>query len=270
MNFSASGFSVYRTLGTILLCGLWLLPSDNVHAFVAASTKVLAPLSRNAQALAEDEILKLAKMIKGRDDVGRVKKIIGQKNLPNEALEDAFTRIAIARGALQRQEAESMFKNLHGVNGFRSTISKTIGMNPGGTRGHLNELRIANAAADRGFKIEGIGLKYNDGLKKGDTDLDVLISKNGKRFAIEAKDYDDINFAKLSDVMQPDMDSLVAYKRMSPYPDKTHPIFTVTHRPSDPNVEARMEKEAARRGVELIFGSPEEQLMQLETLMKII
>lgn len=270
MTFGAKRFGSAHIFGMLLLCGLLLLPNGSANAFVTASTKMLAPLSKNIHTLAEEEILKLARMIKGRDDVGRVKKIIGQKNLPNEALEDAFTRIAIARGSLPRQEAEAMFKNLRGVNGFSSTMSKTIGMNPGGTRGHLNELRIANAAANRGFKVEGIGLKYNDGIKKSDTDLDVLISKNGKRFPIEAKDYDDISFADLSDPMRPDMDSLVAYKNMSPSPDKTHPVFTITHRPTNPNVEAKMKKDADRRGIELIFGSPEEQLMQLETLMKII
>lgn len=253
-----------------LTCCLFLTLGSNAHAFVSASEKLLAPISKNIKVLSEDEIRKLAAMIKGRGDVAEVKKIIGQKKLSSEALEDTYTRIAIARGSVQRNEAESLFKNLRGIPGFSSTMSKTIGMNPGGTRGHLNELRIANAAANRGFKVEGIGIKYNDGLKTMDTDLDVLISKNGKRFPIEAKDYDDITFANLSDVMRPDMDSLVAYKKMSPAPDKTYPIFTVTHRPSDPNVEALMKKEADRRGIELIFGSSEEQLMQLETLMKII
>lgn len=163
-----------------------------------------------------------------------------------------------------------MFKNLHGVEGYGSTISKIIGVNPAGTRGHLNELRIANSAAEHGFKVEGIGIKYSDGIKKSPTDLDILISKNGRKFPIEAKDYDDLTFHDLSNTMRPDMDSLVAYKKMAPSPEKMHPVFTITNRPSDPNVMIMIQKDAKKRGIQLIYDSPEGQIIQIKQLLEIL
>lgn len=262
-------------LSSFFLLLVGFLPLSNVHAFlIPAGKAVLGPLSKKAAVLSGDEINKLAKMIKGPGDVAKVKNevghLVGSRNLSKEAIEDAYTRIAIQRRNISRAEAETMFNNLRGVEGFGSTMSKIIGMNPAGTRGHLNELRIANAAAGRGFKVEGIGVKYSDGIKKGPTDLDVLLSKNGKKFPIEAKDYDDLTFHNLSNTMRPDMDSLVAYKKMSPAPGKMHPIFTVTNKPSDPNVLRLMQKEADKRGIQLIYGSPDEQMIQIKQLSEIL
>ena len=70
--------------------------------------------------------------------------------------------------------------------------------------------------------------------------------------------------------MRPDMDSLVAYRRMASSPNAVHPVFTVTHQPSDPSVLKLMQREASKRGIELVYGSPDEQLIQLEQLLKIV
>jgi len=254
----------------LLLCS-FLLPLNDVQAFLAPVAKAAwRPLSNQAGVLSEDVIRKFAQMIKGPGDLAKVKKAIGEAKLSSEAIEDAYARIAIHRGSIKREEAESLFKNLHGVDGFGSTMAKVIGVNPAATRGHLNELRIANAAAERGYKVEGIGIKYSDGIKNRQTDLDVLISRNGKKFPVEAKDYDDLTLQSLSNTMRPDMDSLVAYRNMASAPDKIHPVFTVTYRPSDPAVLQLMQKEADKRGIELIYGSPDEMIIQLEELAKLL
>lgn len=258
-------------LSSLILFFVATLQPNEAQAFLGGVTKgALGPLSKKGMVLAEDEIIKLARMIRGPGDVTKVKKIIGEMKLSSEAIEDTYVRIAIQRGNLRREEAETMFKNLRGVDGFSSTMSKILGVGSGMNRGHLNELRIASAAADRGFKVEGIGIKYSDGIKKSPTDLDILISKNGKKFPIEAKDYDDINLTSLSNTMRPDMDSLVAYRRMASSPNAVHPVFTVTHQPSDPSVLKLMQREASKRGIELVYGSPDEQLIQLEQLLKIV
>lgn len=270
-NCTASKRVIQLFLSFFFLLSVSLLPLNEAQAFLSTAAKVAwGPLSKKIAVLSSVEIKRLSQMIKGPGDVTKVKTLIGGMKLPSEAIEDAFARIAIHRGNIPREEAEAMFKNLHGVKGFGSTISKTIGVNPAGTRGHLNELRIANKAAEHGFKVEGIGIKYSDGIKKSPTDLDILISKNGKIFPIEAKDYDDLAFHNLSNTMRPDMDSLVAYKKMAPSPEKTHPIFTITNRPSDPNVLRMIEKDAEKRGIELIFGSPEQQIIQIQQLQKIL
>lgn len=255
---------------SFLSLSIGFLPLNEAHAFVVTAAKVAwGPLSKQA-AVSSDEIKRLSQIIKGPGDVTKVKTTIGGMKLSPEAIEDTYVRIAVHRGSIQRAEAEAMFKNLHGVAGFGSTMSKIIGVNPAGTKGHLNELRIANAAAERGYKVDGIGIKYSDGIKKTDTDLDILISKNGKKFPIEAKDYPNMTFNDLSNTMRPDMDSLVAFKKMSPMPENTHPIFTITNRPSDPNVLKMIQKDAERRGIELIFGSPEQQIIQIQQLQKIL
>lgn len=270
-NRTAGRRFIQLFLSFFLLLLVSLLPLNEAQAFLGTAAKAAwGPLSKKAAVLSSVEIKRLSQMIKGPGDVTRVKATIGGMKLPPEAIEDAFARIAVHRGNIPREEAEAMFKNLHGVKGFGSTMSKIIGVNPAGTKGHLNELRIANAAAERGYKVEGIGIKYADGIKKGDTDLDILISKNGKKFPIEAKDYDDLAFHNLSNTMRPDMDSLVAYKKMAPTPGNMHPIFTITNRPSDPNVLKMIQKDAERRGIELIFGSPEEQIIQIQQLQKIL
>jgi len=263
--------SIKLFLPIFLLLFVGFLPVNEAQSLVGTPVKnAWSSLSKNAVVLADDEIKTLSQMIKKTDDVSDVKKIIGEKKLTPEAIEDAYTRIAISRGVIKRDEAEVMFKNLRGVEGFGSTMGKIIGMNRAGTRGHLNELRIANTAATRGYKVEGIGVQFDDGIKHGLTDLDVLISKNGKKFAIEAKDYADLTLADLSNTMRPDMDSLVAYKKMTPAPDNIHLVFTITNRPNDANVLKLMQKEAKKRDIELIDGSPEQQIFQIEKLLKIL
>lgn len=258
-------------LSSFFLLLVSFLPLSEAQAFLGPTAKAAwGPLSKSVSALSNEVVENLSRMIKGTGDVTKVKKIIGDKKLPPEAIADAYTRIAIQRGNISRAEAEVMFKNLHGVEGFGSTMSKIIGVNPAGTRGHLNELRIANSAAEHGFKVEGIGIKYSDGIKKSPTDLDILISKNGKKFPIEAKDYDNLALSDLSNTMRPDMDSLVAYKNMQPSPGNIHPVFTITNQPSDPNVLRAIQVDAEKRGIELIFGSPEGQIIQIKQLLEIL
>lgn len=223
-----------------------------------------------AGALSDSVVERLANSIRKPGDLSKVKGLVGARNLSSEALEDAYLRIAIRRKVLQREEAETLFKNLRGVKGFSGTLGKVSGLNKSGTIGHLTELRVANAAAVNGYKVEGIGLRYSDGLKNGMTDLDVLISKQGKIFAIESKAYEDVSLQSFSNTMRPDMDSLVAYKNMARKPASVFPVFTVTVRPSDLRVRELLELETAKRKIQLIYGSPDEQVAQIVQLQEIL
>ncbi|MDM8557754.1 hypothetical protein [Candidatus Parabeggiatoa sp. HSG14] len=165
--------------------------SSHVDAFWSSVVKVvkIAKISKSSKALPDDEITRLAKLaseVKGTKKVGQV---LGKLNLPNDVLEDTYIRIAIQQNKMPRKEAEAMFIRLTGTQGFRTTLSKVIGNNPAGTAGHLNELRIADSATVHGFKVSGIGKKFVDGIKKGPTDIDIVLKNGNKTFAVEAKNY---------------------------------------------------------------------------------
>ena len=55
----------------------------------------------------------------GTQEIG---KALGKLNLPDDALEDAFIRIAIQQDKLSRTEAEGVLGRLQGTPGLRSTL----------------------------------------------------------------------------------------------------------------------------------------------------
>ena len=78
------------------------------------------------------------------------------------------------------------------------------------TSGHLNELRIADTAAQHGFKVKGIGVRFIDQIKAAPTDIDVLLERSGKSIAIEAKDYSATTQIPL-DAFRADMSTLAQF-----------------------------------------------------------
>ncbi len=262
-------FHLKNVIAVILLA--LLIVSHSAYAFKATvaktTAKVIATLIDNSKALADDEIIRLAQL---SDEVGGTKKVgdeLGKLNLPEDVLEDAYIRIALYQGKISRSEAEGMFQRLANTDGFRTTLRKIIGNNPNGTKGHLNELRIADDAAKNGYEVVSIGKKFDDGLKKGLTDIDIVLKKNDKTFIIEAKDYgigdnlDIINYRK-------DLDTLIAYQKAGN--SDAIPIFSMTNKPIDPKYLKLLQYEADKRNINLIFGSAEEQIEQIKMLEKIL
>lgn len=196
----------------------------------------------------------------------KVGKILGEMKLSAEVLEDTYIRIVLKQGKISLKEAGEIFANLKGVSGFRSALSKVAGVSQAKTIGHLNELRIANESVKKGFKVLAIGENFKDGVKRI-TDIDILIKKKGKTFAIEAKDYASDSIFPM-DSFRADMDTLVAYKKQ--HGKSGVPVFSITNPPGDPATRKLLEKEAKRRGVELIYGSPEEQIHLINQLADIM
>ena len=65
-----------------------------------------------------------------------------------------------------------------------------------------------------------------------------------------------------------DLDSLVQYKRLH---DKAAiPIFTVVNKPDNVDLLRTMQREAKSRNIELLFGSPTEQIDKLKVLSSIL
>lgn len=194
----------------------------------------------------------------------KVRKYISKHRLPVEGDEDALLRIAVRNGVIPEDEAVGMYSRLSGVNGFRSTLSKVIGNNRAKTRGHLNELRIADRASRRDFTVKGIGEKFDDGIRNHSTDIDVVVEKNGTIFALEAKDYASTTRLPM-DQFRADMNSLIEYQSQMK-PSKIIPVFSLTRTPGNPRDWKVLQNEADKRGIKLIVGPPDEQAVVLNHL----
>ncbi len=266
--------SVKNIVGIILIGALFIISSQPAHALNAAirniantSIKYCTKLGKVDGALPDAKIQEICDRINHAGDISKVGKLLGEMKLSNEVLEDTFMRIIVVQKKISQEEAEKLFCNLRGVEGFRSTLSKAAGISAAKTSGHLNELRIASGASEKGFKVVAIGKKFSDGLKKSPTDIDIILNKNNKTFIIEAKDYGPDTTINM-DQFRADMDSLVTFKKQNG--KNVIPIFTITNPPSNPNVRKLLEKEAERRGVNLLIGSPDEQIHLINQLGEIV
>lgn len=218
--------------------------------------------------ISNKEIVKLSKMSDTYKGTKAVKNYIGKMNLSQSAREYLYLKIAIYQNKISKKEVETMFNNLKGVDGFSSTLSKIIGNNPQGTVGHLNELKIANEGAKFGFKVIGIGKKFDDGIKNSLTDIDVLLRKNGTDILIEAKKYSAKTQMPL-DKFKKDLETLVVYGN-SVSTGKSIKVFSFTEKPQNLKLLRLYQFWADKKGVQLIFGTPKEQIIQIKMLESIL
>lgn len=222
----------------------------------------------NKQFLSKTDITKYAKVLEETKGTKKLGKILGKKNLDNAVLEDTFIRLAVYKKRLSKSEADEMFLHLSGSKGFRTTLKKVVGNSPQKTSGHLNELKIAHNASKNGFKVKAIGEPFVDGVKKSVTDLDVVIKRKGKTFVIEAKDYASNTHIPL-DKFRGDMNTLVSYVNKNPS-EKIIPIFSMTNKPNNITKMRQLEMIAKKRNIQLIFGTPSQQIEQIKLLGEIL
>lgn len=232
------------------------------------ATTIITPLITHPQALPDDEIIRFAKMGARNGGTKEIGSVLGSMKLPEPVMEDTYLRIAIQQSKISRSEAEGMMTRLRGVEGFRTTLRKTVGASGIKTSGHLNELRIADNAAENGFEIRGIGVPFNDPKKSAPTDIDLLLQRNGKIFAIEAKDYRPDTMIPL-DKFRADMVTLNEYA-IANRPAQVIQVFSVSNKPSNERSWRILTKEASRHGIELIYGTPEEIVIQVKQLDKLL
>ena len=255
----------------LFICMICVFPTPT-HAFlgerifVSQASKAIASLIRHPNVVSPTEIRKLAELGEKTGGTKEIGKILGAKNLPSAVIEDAYMRIAIQQNKITRIEAEGMMSRLSGTSGFRSTISKIVGNSDIKTAGHLHELKIADNAAQKGYKVKGIGYGFNDGKKLSTTDIDVLLIKNGRTIAIEAKNYLSSTHVPM-DKFRADMDTLVEFARRNSS-GKVLKVFSVTNRPANSSAWRMLNLEAERRGIQLIEGSPAQQIILIERLLK--
>jgi len=233
-----------------------------------AAIKTYSTITKSSKALPDSEIIKLSKISDELQGTKQVKKYIGKLNLPQDIREDLYLRIAVYQKKIPQNEAKSMFANLKGKEDFSSTLSKVIGNNIQGTKGHLNELRIANSASKSGFEVVAIGKKFDDGIKNSLTDIDILLRRNKKDILIEAKKYSPDTKMPI-DKYKADLDTLVIYgDNISK--GKSIKVFSFTEKPVSKEVLKQYKFWAEKKGVQLIFGTPEQQMEQIKMLERIL
>ncbi len=228
-------------------------------SYVGTIGRVVYGIASHPGVFSDKEIERLAVLAKTPQGTRKVgKEIAGH---PTEVIEDTYLRISVKNGSITLDTAEGMFLRLSGTPGFASNLKKIMAANPF-HYGFLNELLIADNAAKKGFKVLSIEEKFNDGLRLSDTDIDIVLKKGKKVFAVEAKSRPaSTNIAM--DQVRADMDTLVKYREKNP---DAVPVFTITNLPKDPEYLKALKEAADKRRVELIFGSPESQIEQINML----
>ncbi len=209
-----------------------------------------------------DRLIKLVTKPKGTELVGKELQKYNSK-----VIEDAYLRIATRQGKIGKQEADQLYNHLSGVTGFSTTLRKITGNSQAVTIGHLNEIRIAHFASRSKFEVVEIGQSFSDPAKKQPTDIDILIRKDNKTFAIEAKDYTDFQYFTM-DKYRADLDTLITYKNTQSV--SVIPVFTFTRKPENQDKLKMIIYEAEKRNVELIVGNAYEQIEQIKLLVKIL
>lgn len=252
----------------VILFSITFYPSDT-YSFWGSAQKMALKLGKLADSLPSSKIDDLTELINkkgagGLDDVG---KLLGKLRLSDEALEDTYMRISLKQGKFNKREANEIFSNLSGITGFRKTIRVAASSHSITSKGALHEIRLANYAVVNKFEVIGIRHPFSDGLKKAPTDIDLILKKNNSVFALELKDYSSTTQIPL-DKFRADMDSLVKFKLAQP--EQTHLIFSVTNKPQNVVTQKLLNSEAKKRGIELIYGSSDEQIHLINQLAEIL
>ncbi len=225
-----------------------------------------ASWSRHIPRVAKKIFVELRPLLRVNGGVKEIGRRLGKMKLPNEVIEGTFLHLAVEKGVMTLSEAERLFRRLRGVPGFRSTLMKIIGTNSSVTKGHLYELRLAEASSRLGLKVRHINLPFADGLKNASTDIDLVLGKSVGEIIVECKSY--ASDARIPmDMLRRDMDSLKSYAA-SAISKKVIPVLAIEVRPTDQDLYRKILGEAKRRGVEVIFGSAEEQARLLMALVK--
>lgn len=253
----------------LLMATLGDLNANVVPSCINIACKTYRSFLRSTNVVSDEKIIKLSKMSDTYKGTQAVKNYIGRLNLPSDVMEDTYLRIAVYQNKINRNEAEAMFTNLKGKEGFRSTLSKIIGNNPQGVSGHMNELRIANEAAKSGFQVVGIGKKFDDGIKNSLTDIDVIFKKGDIEILMEAKKYSPTTKMPL-DKFRADLDTLNSYSEKFSEGSKSIKVFSFTEKPESLELLKQYQFWADKKGVQLIFGNAEEQIIQIEMLRNIL
>jgi hypothetical protein len=187
--------------------------------------RVIQQITRHFPKNQIDDLARIAKETNGGKELGQV---VGKLNLTEVQRADTFLRVAVQNGVLTAQH-ENEIRKMGNIDGLASLLLKVNSPNTNVVKGHIQELEIGICCTQRGGKVLSFGKRFNDGIKSAETDLDVLVEMNGKRFAIESKNYVDVPM----DVLRADSHSLLSYCKNN---DNTAtPVFAIRNSLSDSN-----------------------------------
>lgn len=260
MTLSISIFQ-NRPLFLVALLIMLLWPKVNATPLYGLKS-TLSAIHQIKDALPVEKIIQLstsAEKIPGNSKVGDV---ISKLEISPEVLEDTLLRISIFQGKLTRKESESMYTLLIGIPGFASTLTRIIGNTDITISNYIFVLKLANIASRNGFNVLSIAEKISFKLEKRISSIDIILQKQGKLFAIKTV------------YQAPSKYSLEKYDRqlinLAKYKNKTEkaiiPIISATPHLINPQEIEHLKIETDRHDLELIFGSPQEQIEQITLL----
>lgn len=263
----ASTYACTAPISGALSLGVAGAASKVTSAFVSVFTKIR--LGKSARALPEQEISRLATMSSHKKGLSEVGEELAKLKLPlrygDEAgdliLQDTYLRIGVKNGRFSQKVADETFElaQTSKPQGLRALIRKINSTCDAQSKGHLRELQIALSAKKRHFEPISFGEHFYDGLKKAPTDLDVLLQRGGKRYAIESKAYAG---SVPNDMVMRDADSLLAYCKDKP---NTIPVFCFETAPSQLSQELLRSK-----GIRCLIGDADDIAGLLDLLGPIL
>lgn len=230
-------------------------------------------LGKVANGVGDDVVEECAKVIgmNRPGGVGEVGEIIGKciskMNLPTAEreliLNDAYLRIAAKAGRLTGEEADDAFRLLRDAEGLHALIRKCCSSSPSQAAGHLFEFRQALSFQKQGFDVLGLGVKYSDGLKHAQTDLDLLIRKGNRLFLVESKHYK--SAVPAPDMIRADADSLISLRTCleGELGDsaKVTPVFTFVAQPGK-----LLGKQLEAKGIPYFVGESDDLVATMAAL----
>lgn len=153
----------------------------------------------------------------------------GQLRLGNAGTAELLLRVAAKEGRIEIQEAETLYRSLRDVPGFSRTAKWILvgERSSSPVIGSLQELRIAGNLQKSGYKVLELRAPFRGDPVKRLTDIDLIVEKGGKRFAIESKAYQK---GLRWDEIALDADTLKAYANQN---HGTTLYFVFKTRPSD-------------------------------------
>jgi Holliday junction resolvase-like predicted endonuclease len=246
-----------------------LLALISLDAFAFSGARhLIRPMAKLAGALPDTKVISYADRIVDTGDLTRVRAEIESLGLSREALGDLYTRIAIRKGLLTRDEAEALYRNLNKVDGYSATLAKTLGVSQAQRVGHLSELRHAMALKQDGVQVIAIGRQFNDHIKMRPTDIDLLAKQGRVVAAVELKAYTSADMFRLTEVAPKDMASIRVFCQTRLEPSRCVPVFAVSEQPGA-QMDNWLQKNATANGVELVYGTGTRFSEQISTLLKV-
>ncbi len=252
----------------LVSCVVFVLVSVLLKCEASESAESLAMLpwrggvmgmGRLPDSLPQQEIDELAEL--SHMSVKIAGKRIGAHKLSFAALEETYLRILISQNKLTERRAFELWRSLHNVEGFRTTLRKITSSNVAQCKGHMYELELAEAA--RQYKLQpcAVGKKFDDGVKRARTDLDVWLKDGDTNIFIQAKDYENVSFSSLPQ-FRADMNSLNAL-------GQGVRVFAMHNLPRSVHVRRALELAAEQRGVALLYGNAEEIMKQIRSILAV-